>query len=172
MHWKGNSSRDLAAQALKFFLKGGPIACFSMTANYARLAFDETNSAFPEVLLEVPTQPVSCAGLVAQQTGASDLHTVMAAGMAGGIGLSGGGCGALGAAIWLIGMDTMRQNNQKPGLDTPMASAAVERYLEASDYEFECSKIVGRNFESVTDHANYLRGGGCAKIIAALAAPG
>jgi hypothetical protein len=170
MHWKGNSGRDLAAQALKFILKGGPIACFSMSASYARLAYNEAYTTFSDEPLEAIPPPVSCAALVAQQMGASELHAVMAAGFAGGIGLSGGGCGALGAAIWIIGMDYMRQNNQKPGLDTPMASAAIERYLEASDYEFECSKIVGRKFENIADHAGYLRAGGCSKIIAALAA--
>ncbi len=170
MHWKGNSGRDLAAQALKFILKGGPIACFSMSASYARLAYNEMNNAVPEEQLEVPAQPVSCAALVANTMGASGLHTVMAAGLAGGIGLSGGGCGALGAAIWLIGMEYIKLNDKKPGLDNPMASAAVERYLEASDYEFECSKVVGRKFEDVADHAGYIQAGGCAKIIASLAA--
>jgi hypothetical protein len=44
--------------------------------------------------------------------------------------------------------------------------------LESADYEFECSKIVGRKFEDIADHANYLRQGGCEKIITTLAAPG
>ncbi len=169
MHWKGNSGRDLAAQALKFILKGGPIACFSMSASYARLAFDEMNNTAHQEQLEVPPQPVSCAALLAKQMGASDLHSVMAAGFAGGIGLSGGGCGALGAAIWLIGMDYLKQSGKKPGLDNPVASAAVERYLEASDYEFECARVVGRKFENISDHAKYIQDGGCAKIITALA---
>ena len=46
----------------------------------------------------------------------------------------------------------------------------VEKFLESSDYEFECSKIVGRRFENVDDHAEYIRNGGCSKIIEALAA--
>ena len=36
--------------------------------------------------------------------GESDIHAVMASGLAGGIGLCGGACGALGAAIWILGM--------------------------------------------------------------------
>jgi hypothetical protein len=48
----------------------------------------------------------------------------------------------------------------------------MEKFLESSDYEFECSKIVGRKFEDIDDHASYLRQGGCAKIIATLAASG
>jgi hypothetical protein len=169
MNWKGASTRGLAAQVLKFFLKGGPIVCFSMSASYARLAFNETNSTYSDRQIEAPPPPVSCAAMVAKRMGASDLHTVMAAGFAGGIGLSGGGCGALGTAIWIIGMNYMKQTNTKPGLDNPVASAAVEEYLESADYEFECSKIVGRKFDDIADHANYLREGGCAKIIESFA---
>ncbi len=100
--------------------------------------------------------------------GLSDLQTVMAAGLAGGIGLSGGACGALGAAIWLIGLKYSSENLQFD-LESPRASAVIERFLESADYEFECAKIVGRRFEDVNDHACYLRQGGCSKIIEALA---
>jgi hypothetical protein len=46
----------------------------------------------------------------------------------------------------------------------------IERFLNSTDFEFECSKIVGRLFENISDHARYLHDGGCAKIIEALAA--
>ena len=101
--------------------------------------------------------------------GASEMRTVMAAGLAGGIGLSGGACGALGAAIWLIGIKQLQAGNGAPGMNNPPAQAALEKFLESADYEFECEKIVGRKFENVADHAAYLREGGCAKIIEALA---
>ncbi len=52
----------------------------------------------------------------------------------------------------------------------PKAVDAIERFVKAADYEFECEKIVGRKFESVDDHAAYLHGGGCSKIIEVLAA--
>ena len=42
--------------------------------------------------------------------------------------------------------------------------------MQSSDGEFECSVIAGRKFESINDHAAYLRVGGCARIIEALAA--
>ena len=102
--------------------------------------------------------------------GASDLHTVMAAGLAGGIGLSGGACGALGAAIWLIEMNRVEEGTGKVEFNSPEATEAIDRFLQSSDGEFECVKIVGRKFESVNDHAAYLRAGGCARIIEALAA--
>ncbi len=45
----------------------------------------------------------------------------------------------------------------------------IESFLESADYEFECSEIVGRTFENIGDHANYLCNGGCSEIIEALA---
>jgi hypothetical protein len=177
LNWKESSKRQGLAQVLKFFLKGGPIVCFSMTASYARVTFNEIDSTLAEEHIEAPPPPVSCAAMLAHKMGESDLHAVMAAGFAGGIGLSGSACGALGAAIWIIGMNSDEGEGQKSGgenlnalFENPKALAAVERYLESADYEFECSKIVGRRFESVADHAAYMRQGGCAQIIEALAA--
>ena len=154
---------------LKFFLKGGPIGCFRMAARYAPDAFNETASAFSEKHIEAPASPVSCASMLAKKVGASNMHKVMAAGFAGGLGLSGGSCGALGASIWLIGMD---RPVELDGLNYSgtWVNDTIEKFLESSDYEFECSKIVGREFEDIGDHANYLRDGGCSEIIEALAA--
>jgi hypothetical protein len=154
---------------LKFFLKGGPIGCFRLAANYAPVAFDEIEAALSDKPIETPTPPISCAAMMAKQMGASELHTVMAAGLAGGVGLSGGACGALGAAIWLISLKGAAEDG-KIKLNDPAASAAIEKFLESSDYEFECAKIVGRKFENAADHAAYVGAGGCAKIIEALAA--
>jgi hypothetical protein len=156
-------------QALKYLAKGGPIRCFSMTAGYASAALREINAALSEKPVEALSHPVSCAAVLAKKMGLSEVQTVMAAGLAGGIGLSGGACGALGAAIWIISLEESKEG-LKFTYDNPKGSAAIERFLESSDYEFECSKIVGRKFEDIHDHAGYLRAGGCSKIIAALAA--
>jgi hypothetical protein len=45
----------------------------------------------------------------------------------------------------------------------------IEKFLESAEFEFECSEIVGRKFENIGDHADYLRDGGCSKIIEVLA---
>ena len=153
---------------LKFFIKGGPIGCFRMAARYAPVAFSDINTVLSEKHMETPSHPVSCAAILAQKMGASDLHRVMAAGFAGGIGLSGGACGALGAAIWIAGMNRPVESIGFSYTDTWIGDT-VEKFLESSDYEFECSKIVGRKFENVDDHAEYIRNGGCSKIIEALA---
>ena len=172
MNWKASSQSQTVTQVLKFFLRGGPIGCFSMAARYAPVAFSDIKSTISEKPVETPSQPVSCAAVLAQKMGVSEMHMVMAAGFAGGIGLSGGACGSLGAAIWIIGMNHVKEGVKDFAFNSPLAQAAIERFLESADYEFECSKIVGRKFENAADHACYLRGGGCSKIIEALATPG
>lgn len=165
MEWKKPSK----GQVVRFFAKGGPIGCFRLAADYAQIAFDTINHTLGEQQINPPTPPVSCAALLAQKLGVSEMHVVMAAGLAGGIGLSGGACGALGAAIWFKGINTLKDGG-KLSFNLTAPSAELEKYLVASDYEFECAKIVGRKFENVADHNEYVRGGGCAKIIEELAA--
>lgn len=164
LEWKKSSGR----QVVKFLARGGPIGCFRLAADYAQIAFDTISTALGDEQADMPAQPVSCTALLAQQMGASELHAVMAAGLAGGIGLSGGACGVLGAAIWLRGLDTL-EHGGKLSFDLGASSPELERFLTSANYEFECANIVGRKFADVADHANYVREGGCAKIIAAVA---
>ena len=153
-----------------FLLRGGTGRCVRRGVRYARVALRETGAALSEPALEAPTAPVSCAAEVARRMGASDLHAVMAAGFAGGIGLSGGACGALGAALWLLGLKSLEGGSKKVAFKAPAALAAMDRFMKSTDYEFECSQIVGRKFEGVGDHAEHVRTGGCAKILDVLAA--
>lgn len=164
-----NHETNQTLQILKFLRKGGPIGCLRMAAGYAPEAFSAINSAFSEKHIEAPSPPVSCTARLAQKMGASDLHTVMAAGLAGGIGLSGGACGALGAAIWIASMNC---SDPPVGFNftESWASEIIEKFLEISDYDFECSKIAGCKFENISDHAKYLGNGGCSHIIEGLAA--
>jgi hypothetical protein len=153
---------------IRFILKGGIGKCFGGTARYAPLAFDDITAVLSDGQIEVPSAPVSCAALLAQKKGAPEMHQVMAAGFAGGIGLSGGACGALGAAIWIDGMNLLKEGG-KMSYKAPHVLDTIERFIKCTDYEFECSKIVGRKFEGIGDHASYLRDGGCLKIIEVLA---
>lgn len=153
------------AQIWKYLLSGKPVGCFRMAARYAPVVFAEIHAALGDDHADAPAAPVSCSALVAKRLGASDLHAVMAAGFAGGIGLSGGACGALGAAVWLEAMG----GGDDRGVEA-RAAAIVERFLEASGHAFECSEILGRGFVDVADHAAYVRGGGCAKILEAVSA--
>jgi hypothetical protein len=164
-----DKSSSTMQMIMYFLIKGGTIGCFRMAARYAPEAFSEINTALSETHIEAPSSPVSCSAMLAQKMGVSDMHTVMAAGFAGGIGLCGGACGALGAAIWIIGMNSLKEGVGKLDFKNPRAIDAIDRFMKCTDYEFECSEIVGRRFENIGDHAGYLRDGGCSEIIEVLA---
>ncbi|MFC2014219.1 C-GCAxxG-C-C family (seleno)protein [Chloroflexota bacterium] len=140
-----------------------------MAVRYAPAVFSEINTTLSEIHIEAPSPPVNCSSMLAQKMGLSDMHTVMAAGFAGGIGLSGGVCGALGAAIWINEMNSRKEGD---GLKVSYsrASDTIDRFVKsAADFRYECSEIAGRRFENVGDHAGYLRDGGCSEIIEVLA---
>lgn len=145
-----------------FFVKGGTVRCVKRAADYAPVAYREIQTALNEEPDDGHCDPASCAASLARRMGASEKHAVMAAGLAGGIGFSGGACGALGAAIWLSGMRDGEDRTEE----------LMERFLKASDYEVECSRIVGRKFESIEDHGEYVAAGGCEAILEALAEEG
>lgn len=158
---------------LKRILKGGKIgpgACFRLAAGYAQDAINAIDAALYEEPVETTSQPVSCAAVLAKKMGATEMHVVMASGFAGGISLSGGACGALGAAIWLTAMESHEEGASKLGyINNPVYSAVIDRFVENTNCEFQCCEIVGRKFESIDDHAAYLHDGGCSQIIEALA---
>jgi hypothetical protein len=152
-------------QTWRFLLTGKAVGCFRMAARYAPVAKAEIDAALSLGALDMPEPPVSCASLAARGLGASAEHATMAAGFAGGIGLCGGACGALGAAVWI---GSVGAGGNYEALDA-RASPTIARFLEATDGRFECAEIVGRKFESVADHAAFLRDGGCTRLVEALA---
>ncbi len=174
---------------LRFLVKTAPRGtCFGMAARTAKAAYRRIGAAFSGKPGKPLENPVSCAALLARKMGASDLHTVMASGFAGGVGLSGGGCGALGAAIWISGMSTLKEGTLKEGtlkegtlkegtlkegalkigLKDPKTTKLIEQFCRQTNQEFECSKITGRQFSSLEDHAGYIRQGGCEELIQVL----
>jgi len=165
-----DKSSSTMQMIMYFLIKGGAIGCFRMAAEYAPAAFSEITSALSEKSIEAPSPPVSCAAMLAQKMGVSDMHKVMAAGFAGGIGLCGGACGALGAAIWIVGMNCAKERAGKVDFKNPRAIDVIDSFMKCTDFKFECSEIVGRRFENIDDHAGYLRDGGCSEIIEVLAA--
>jgi len=170
MDWKNAKTRQIVG----YLLKGGPIRCFSMTAGYARIAFNEINVAFSNNQYTNPfqevTTPASCAAMLARKMGTSEIQAIMAAGFAGGIGLSGGACGALAAVIWILAMNDL--GGGMIDFNDPAITDTIDRFVESTDFQFECAEIVGRRFLNIEDHASYLHAGGCSKVLGALASKG
>lgn len=152
-----------------FFVKGTAIKCLRMSARFAPTVFDEIDQALAQEHPVIPSLPVSCASLLARKLGASQQHAIMVAGWAGGIGLCGGACGALGAAIWLKTLNKSQPPDggaESRGSEVPQP---IERFVQITGGEFECAKIIGRQFDGIEDHAEYVRSGGCAALLEALA---
>ncbi|NJN33939.1 MAG: hypothetical protein HC817_06520 [Saprospiraceae bacterium] len=101
--------------------------------------------------------------------GGTDEEIVMAAGFAGGLGLSGSGCGALAAAIWKTILELVKNNRWKYTLNDPDSSKVIERFNAVTEYEMECSKICRKKFNSVEGHTEFIKNGGCGELINKLA---
>jgi len=149
-----------------FVIKGTTFSCFNMFGNFASKAFKIINQNLSTSNTQDLSEPVSCTAILAQKLGATDEQIVMASGLAGGIGLCGEACGALGTAIWLQQMKKKPDN--KLSYKDENVLALIEKFLPSADYEFECSAIVGRKFENIEDHARFIKEGGCSKIIETL----
>lgn len=57
--------------------------------------------------------------------GLSEKQAVMAAGCAGGIGLSGGACGALGVAIWTLTLNNRQDQKLKHAFKNPLFKSRI-----------------------------------------------
>ena len=100
--------------------------------------------------------------------GASDEEMAMVAGFAGGLGLSGNACGALSAAIWMNTLAWCRKTG-KSGYSNPDAVNILLAFYEVTDHEILCHKISGQCFKTIGDHTEFIKNGGCDKLIDVLA---
>jgi Putative redox-active protein (C_GCAxxG_C_C) len=163
-----NNSSSKLQMVSYFVVRGGTIGCFRRAGSYAPMAFEQIDQSLSEKNGDGLVLPVSCTALLARRTGFSEKHATMASGLAGGIGLCGGACGALGTAIWLLAMKRLRNGAKKVDYNDPQFANVVEAFLNASDFEFECSKVSGRMFGDVAEHAAFVLDGGCSKVLDAL----
>jgi hypothetical protein len=156
---------------LKYVLGGGAWRCFKLAEAWAPEAIRTATEGLSQRAGASPRPAASCASELAMRKGAAAEHVVMVAGFAGGIGLSGQGCGALGAAVWLDSMAWGRAHpdQAKKLYDNPRAAGTVAAFEAATGGEFQCARIAGRRFASVEEHAEFVRGGGCAGLIETLA---
>ncbi len=101
--------------------------------------------------------------------GASDAQMVMGAGFAGGLGLSGGACGALGAAIWMKTLAWCRDHPGTFAYTNPEANPVLEAFRGATIEQVFCSAITGQRFLTIDEHTEFIKNGGCADLIELLA---
>ena len=152
----------------KYMISAKFRSCFTLAADWAPDAVKTAEEGLSAEPPELDEMPVNCAMEVARKLAATNEEAHMVAGLAGGMGLSGSGCGALGAAIWMNTMKYCEENPGKNAYSNPMADKTIKIFREATGNELECKNICGKKFESIEEHSEYIKSGGCSKIIDAL----
>ena len=153
----------------KYMLTGKFLACFKLADAWAPEAIRAAEEGLALDPSDLPARPLSCASEVVRLSGGSDAEMVMAAGLAGGIGLSGGGCGALAAAIWMNALSRIRDKTYKTSFSDPVAERILCAFFDVAGSELDCRVIAGRAFPTVADHTEFIGDGGCGRLIQAMA---
>jgi hypothetical protein len=153
----------------KYFFSGKFLSCFKLADKWAPDAIKSAAEGLSLDQSSLPFQPLSCAAEVVRKMGGSDEEMVMVSGFAGGLGLSGNGCGALSAAIWMNTLARVREQNYKMSFSDPLSEKILLAFYEATGYEMECFKICGQHFGTINDHTEFIKAGGCDKLIQSLA---
>ena len=162
---------DLSIFMLKTIATGFIFSpCFNLMNRWTPEAIEVVDKGFSEeIALREP--PLSCATELLKKMGATDKEALTVAGFAGGIGLSGNGCGALGAVIWYKMLLWCRKNPGKrvSMFNNPEAKRILEIFRSRTNSEMLCRKICGREFGSIEEHSGYICEGGCSKLLDTLA---
>jgi len=144
--------------------------CFVLAEDWAPEAIESAETGLSEDHIQLKQQPLSCASEIAKRMGVKEEVVAMVAGFAGGLGLSGNACGGLGAAIWLKTLTWCKENpGKKPALfNNKMGKKIMKTFFEETSSKALCKDISGQKFESIKEHTNYIKNGGCSKLIEVL----
>ncbi len=140
--------------------------CFNLISKWTPEAIAITNKSF-ETKISWESPCFSCATEVIKKMGGTEEESIMVAGFAGGIGLSGSACGALSAALWYKMLDFSKNNNGKVQsiFNNQYAKKIIRNFYMLTDSEVECQKICLKKFNSIDEHSEYIKTGGCKNII-------
>lgn len=153
----------------KYMLSGKFVSCFKLAGKWAPEAMDAAEEGLALDPADLPEKSMSCASEVVRKMGASEEQIGMAAGLAGGLGLRSNGCGALAAAVWMNAIIHNRKQTGKAANYDPNTDVTLKAFYEETDYEIECEKICGQQFKTLDEHTEFLKNGGCRKLIDVLA---
>ncbi|MFH1198392.1 MAG: C-GCAxxG-C-C family (seleno)protein [bacterium] len=157
---------------IKIIVKGMENSqCFNLAADWTSGAIQSAKTGLSQQQTDLSQTVMSCACEVAKKMGANEEEMVMVAGFAGGYGLSGNACGALAAAIWMNTLNWCKQNPGKtpPYFKNPHTKKTMEAFCNETNSNFLCNKITGQTFKTIDDHSEFIKNGGCDKLINVLA---
>lgn len=153
----------------KYIITGKFLDCFKLAEDWAPKAIETAKSALDKDPESEISNITNCASLLAQKMNASEEQKVMVSGFAGGLGLSGGGCGALATAIWLNSIAWLEDNPGKSCYSNAYAKSTLKYFEEMMGNKIQCKEICGRSFDSIRDHSRYVENDGCAELLEMLA---
>jgi len=133
---------------LKYMLSGKFVNCLKLAGKWAPEALDAASSGLGQDMEDLPQQSLSCASELVRKMGGSEEEMLMVAGFAGGLGLSGSGCGALAAAVWKNALIHNRKETGKSANYDPNTDPTLKAFYEETDYEIQCEKICGQRFQN------------------------
>jgi hypothetical protein len=166
------SKLGIARMMVKILLQGGMrnSTCFRLADKWAPEAIQSATEGLSAVPADVPRPCMNCASEVVRRKGGSNEEMVMVSGFAGGMGLAGFACGALGAAIWMDSLAWCRDNPGKSAFEYGRKSSSkiMEVFNKTTGKDILCEKITGKSFTTIRDHSDFIRDGGCEKVINAL----
>lgn len=144
--------------------------CFNLMAKWAPEAIVAADEGLAEpVSFQKPC--MSCATEVLKKMGATEEESITVAGLAGGIGLSGHACGALGAAIWYRTLQLGETEPHKKAelFHNPRAEKILSEFLKFTGSEMSCHDICQRKFSTIDEHSDYIKNRGCAELLEVIA---
>jgi len=152
----------------KYMFTGKFYKCFKLAEKWAPEAIKATHEGLDLEIAESTQTVISCASEVVKMMGGNEEEMSMVAGFAGGIGLSGNACGALAASIWKTILELVKTEQWKSGISDPYSEKVLKRFYETTNYKMECHEICGKRFESIEEHTEFIKTGGCKKLLEVL----
>jgi hypothetical protein len=153
----------------KYMLKGKFWGCFKLAEKWAPEAIESANKGLSIDQSDLPEDTLSCASEVVKKMGGTEMEMAIVSGYAGGLGLTGNACGALAATIWKNSLERVKTNSFKYSISDPVTEKILKKFFEETDYEMECEKICEKKFKTVEEHTEFIKNGGCEKLIDVLA---
>ena len=153
----------------KYFFSGRFLHCFKLADEWAPEAVQAAIKGLRTKDIQSAQECLSCATEVVKKMGGSEEEMIMAAGFAGGLGLSGAACGALSAAVWMKSLDFCREVAKKTALTNSYAQKTLDIFYHTTNSKILCSEITGKKIQNMDDHTEFIKSGGCDKLIEILA---
>jgi len=153
----------------KYLFSGNFLHCFKLADDWApeavKAAIDGLNNKENVSTMKC----LSCATEVVKKMGGSKEEMIMVAGFAGGLGLRGAACGALGAAVWMKSLEFCREEVKKSAMKNPYAKKTLDTFYRATNSKILCSEITEKHFPNLKDHTDFIKTKGCDSLIETLA---